>query len=73
MVHHAEGLIEEDTTRNASSSRDPAGQPFKMTEEDIASLRKRHKFLEDFSDTFIWNTPVGDLMKIETTAIKIKD
>ena len=44
-----------------------------MTDEDIASLRKRHKFLEDFSDTFIKNTPVGDLMRIETTAMKIKD
>ena len=73
MVQHAAGLIEEDSSRNRTVSRDPASQTQRMTDEDIASLRKRHKFLEDFSDTFIRNTPVGDLMKIETTAIKLKD
>ena len=73
VTAHATGLIEEDSTRNQPSCRDPALQAARITDEDIASLRRRHKFLEDFSDTFIRNTPVGDLMKIETTAIKMKD
>lgn len=44
-----------------------------MKMEDVASLRKKYTFLADFSDYFIQNTPIGDLMKIETTAIKIKE
>ena len=37
------------------------------------SLRKRHTFLEEISDSFIRNTPMGDLMKIETTSMKIRE
>ena len=39
----------------------------------MASLRKKFKFLEDFSDHFIRTTPYEALLKTETTAIKIKD
>jgi hypothetical protein len=33
-------------------------------------LRRKHPFLADFSDQFIRNTPIGDLMKIQSTALK---
>jgi len=61
---------------------DPAGQPFfrssnptasHLSDQDVASLRKKFKFLSDFSDQFIRSTPYDALLKTETTAIKISD
>ena len=72
----AEALLAEevDRSRTAASCPDPGLRRGNlMSDEDIASLKRRHLFLEDFSDDFIRSTPVGDLMKIETTAIKLKE
>jgi hypothetical protein len=44
-----------------------------MTSEDIANLKKKHAFLEDFSESFIRHTPIGDLMRIESTALKMRE
>jgi hypothetical protein len=44
-----------------------------MTEADIKILRDKHVFLRDFSDSFIKNTSIGDLMKIESTAMKARE
>jgi hypothetical protein len=44
-----------------------------MTSEDIANLKKKHAFLDDFSESFIRNTPIGDLMRIESTALKMRE
>jgi hypothetical protein len=44
-----------------------------MTSEDIAQLKKKHTFLEDFSESFIRHTPIGDLMRIESTALKMRE
>jgi hypothetical protein len=44
--------------------------PSFISDEDIRILKMKHKFLSDFSDAFIRNTPIGDLMKIESTAMK---
>jgi hypothetical protein len=44
-----------------------------ISDEDINSLRRKHGFLSDFSDDFIRATPIGDLMKIESTAMKLKE
>ena len=73
---HAEALLAEeaDRSRPVASCPDPGSRRGNlMSDEDIASLKRRHLFLEDFSDNFIRSTPVGDLMKIETTAIKLKE
>ena len=73
---HVEALLAEevDRSRTAASCPDPGSRRGNlMSDEDIASLKRRHLFLEDFSDDFIRSTPVGDLMKIETTAIKLKE
>ena len=42
-----------------------------ISAEDIASLRRKFKFLEDFSDQFIRSTPYEALLKTETTALKL--
>ena len=73
-VTHAEALMSAEATRSgALPCRDPAIRSGFMTDEDIKHLRSRHPFLADFSDAFIRNTPVGDLMKIETTSLKIRE
>ena len=65
------------TRAGFSSCRDPASQPSNsfnsLSVSDIASLRRKFKFLEDFSDDFIRSTPYEALLKTETTAIKLKD
>jgi hypothetical protein len=43
-----------------------------ISDEDIKVLKLKHAFLSEFSDSFIRNTPIGDLMKIESTAMKAK-
>jgi hypothetical protein len=53
---------------------DPSIRPGRgITDEDIRVLKQKHSFLADFSDAFIRNTPIGDLMKIESTAMKAKE
>jgi hypothetical protein len=44
-----------------------------MTDADIKVLRSKHMFLSEFSDNFIRMTPIGDLMKIESTALKARE
>ena len=72
---HAEELLDEESAHSARPSSGGQSQHAtqRMTLEDLGSLRRRHAFLADFSDLFIMNTPIGDLMKIETTAIKVKE
>ena len=45
----------------------------RIEDKDISSLRKKFKFLEEFSDNFIRSTPYEALLKTETTAIKISE
>ena len=71
--HAEELLVEEANHTRQPSFRDPATTQSLITEADIRSLRKRHTFLEEFSDSFIRSTPIGDLMKIETTSMKIRE
>jgi hypothetical protein len=53
---------------------DPSGRlAGGITEADIKMLKQKHSFLADFSDSFIRSTPIGDLMKIESTAMKAKE
>ena len=73
VLHAEELLVEESSHTRQPSFRDPATAQSLITEADIRSLRKRHSFLEEFSDAFIRSTPIGDLMKIETTSLKIKE
>jgi hypothetical protein len=44
-----------------------------ITDADILVLKRKHTFLAEFSDAFIRSTPIGDLMRIESTAMKAKE
>ena len=76
----ARGAHSDESSRTRAgfgSSTDPAFQSSgssagsKLEERDVGSLRKKFKFLEDFSDSFIRNTPYEALLRTETTASKI--
>jgi len=43
-----------------------------MTDGDLACLRKKFPFLADLSDKFVRGQTTGELLKMETTAIKMK-
>ena len=73
---HAEDLMEEESSRTRATGvrcPDPGKNNPGVTDSDIAILRKKHVFLADFSDFFIRNTSIGDLMKIESTSIKQRE
>jgi len=53
---------------SASSSR-----PMTLEDGDIKALRDKFPFLKDFSDNFIRSTRYSELLKTETTAIKISE
>jgi hypothetical protein len=73
-LRQARALYEEEAAR-APVPRDPV-QPLGgyrgagLADEDILVLRRKHPFLAEFSDQFIRSTPIGDLMKIQSTALK---
>ena len=80
-VDEAREAYSEEASRTRAgfhNSSDPAAQAFfrlygqttsQLSDQDVASLRKKFKFLADFSDQFIKSTPYDALLKTETTAI----
>ena len=44
-----------------------------LSDHDVAALKEGFPFLAEFSDDFIRHTPRGDLMKIQSTAYKMKE
>jgi hypothetical protein len=52
---------------------DPGVANATMTNDDISSLRRKFPFLQDFSDNFIRSRPMESLLKIVTTAMKIRE
>jgi hypothetical protein len=77
-IRQASILIDDETSRSRQvvNCQDPA-QPSvsisRVSDEDIRVLKSKHAFLADFSDSFIRSTPIGDLMKIESTALKARE
>ena len=66
------------SARGSNSCNDPASSssskpPPLISDCDVASLRKKFRFLEDFSDNFIRTTPYEALLKTETTAMKLSE
>jgi hypothetical protein len=51
----------------------PGARSSCLADADIKVLRDKHLFLCDFSDAFIRNNSIGDLMKIESTAMKARE
>jgi hypothetical protein len=68
----ASALLDEEASR-ARPSVSFVARSRVISDEDICSLRRKHAFLADFSDEFIRGTSIGDLMKIESTAMKLKE
>jgi hypothetical protein len=69
-------LEDEDDRGGAGSSgldsRRKPGQKSKMSDTDLIFLRKRFPFLADLSDEFVRSQSTGELLKMETTALKMK-
>ena len=77
---HARADIQDEHIRSRvgfNSNPDPASRGCRdatgISAEDLVSLRKKFKFLEDFSDQFIRSTPYEALLKTETTALKLSE
>jgi hypothetical protein len=74
-LFQASNLIEDEQLHSRSAMMPPSfpRQMAVLTDSDIKVLRDKHEFLRDFSDSFIKHTPIGDLMKIESTSMKAKE
>jgi hypothetical protein len=82
-LQRATGFIEEEASRSQPPLQEDnlhvlpgtsaTGRPGFMSDSDIKVLREKHLFLSGFSDNFIRMTPIGDLMKIESTALKARE
>ena len=59
--------------KGKSSVKDPSGRNTEMEDSDIECLKRRYPFLAEFSDTFIRTTGPAELMKMESTSIKMVD
>jgi hypothetical protein len=74
----ATDLIAEETARTRQPPTmhgiaPPANFGGQISDADILVLKRKHTFLADFSDAFIRSTPIGDLMRIESTAMKARE
>ena len=74
----AEQIIFEEAVRcrqpTVSSAGPPsASSPPALSYADIAALKESFPLLAEFSDDFIRSTPRGDLMKLQSTAYKLKE
>jgi hypothetical protein len=73
-LRQARNLFEEENTRSRgpTGGHEPRQGPTNssLSEDDISVLKRKHPFLAEFSDNFIRCTPIGDLMKIQSTAMK---
>jgi hypothetical protein len=77
-LRQASILIDDETSRSRQviNCQDPAqlsASTSRVSDEDIRVLKSKHAFLADFSDSFIRSTPICDLMKIESTALKARE
>lgn len=77
-LRRADDLLQDELSRTrpsqrATAVRDPATRVTEMEDGDIECLKRKYPFLADFSDTFIRSTGPAELMKMESTAIKMCD
>jgi hypothetical protein len=71
-VSQAHELLDEESRQPLL--KDPGSTSVQMmTDEDVRVLREKHSFLRDFLDQFIRTTQIGDLMRIQSTALKAKE
>ena len=78
-VEEAEDQLQEEASRSRRPARtfeDLSQAPLRssaLSDQDVAALKEGFPFLADFSDDFIRHTPRGDLMKIQSTAHKMRE
>ena len=70
----ARQLLRDETSRSGGRTvKDPATSTEKLSDSDLAALRRRFPFLGDFSDDFIRSRPTEAILKMETTSIKMRE
>ena len=78
-VEEAEDQLQEEASRSRRPTRTcedlrPASlRASVLSDQDVAALKEGFPFLADFSDDFIRHTPRGDMMKIQSTAHKMRE
>jgi hypothetical protein len=76
-VRKSKEMLQDESARTKgkgkSNVKDPSGKNTEMEDSDIECLKRRYPFLAEFSDTFIRTTGPAELMKMESTSIKMVD
>jgi len=75
-VEQARNLIADEITRSGISVPDPGSSSSSgscKSLADVQNLKHLFPFLKGFSDNFLMSTNTGELMKIESTALKLRD
>jgi hypothetical protein len=76
-VRKSKEMLQDESARTKgkgkSSVKDPSSKSTEMEDSDIECLKRRYLFLAEFSDTFIRTTGPAELMKMESTSIKMVD
>ncbi len=77
LASSAKALYQDENNRTKAASCHPAskegGRKIVKQEEDLRILRTRFPFLKDFSESFLMNTPMADLLKMGTTEMKMNE
>lgn len=70
-----EALLEERGHSGESEGQvgDPGMRAILLDKNNLAVLRRRHAFLNEYSDQMLVNTPIETLLKLENTSIKLKN
>ena len=73
-MRQAGAILADEQARSGNTvTRDPAGTSMGFKLSQLASLRKRHAFLNEYDDELILTTPISTLLKLETTSIKLRN
>lgn len=74
LTGQAQNILRDELSRGGRSSvPDPAGSTLNLNVSNLDCLRKRHAFLNEYSDELLSSTPLETLLKLETTSIKLKN
>ena len=77
MNEAARFLNDENSRSRSNPTADPGslqtGHQAILNISQLSSLRKRHTFLNEYSDELIISTPIDTLLKLDSTSIKLKN
>ena len=69
----ANRILADEQARSSNITSDPGGSQDGIKMSQLASLRKRHHFLNEYDDELILSTPITTLLKLESTSIKLRN